>query len=85
MWQIETNFFLLPVVVLCGAFPTTVFPLARGQQQNQNVTCDQSGYISCWDYENYYGNQTSLQMGCPGLSKDNNIHVDSYCVGFMAG
>ena len=24
-------------------------------------------------------------MGCPGLSKGNKVHLDNYCVGFMAG
>jgi hypothetical protein len=23
-------------------------------------------------------------MGCPGLSKGDKVHVDNYCVGFMA-
>lgn len=37
------------------------------------------------NYGHYYGNQTSLQMGCPGLSKGNKVHLDNYCVGVMAG
>ena len=24
-------------------------------------------------------------MGCPGLSKGDKVHVDNYCVGFIAG
>ena len=24
-------------------------------------------------------------MGCPGLSKGNKVHLENYCVGFMAG
>ena len=58
----------------------------ENQYTNINISnCDTPGYLSCWDLGHFAGNQTSLQMGCPGLSKGNKIHLDNYCVGFMAG
>jgi hypothetical protein len=55
---------------------------------NGNVAltnCDRPGYTPCWDLGHFVGNQTSLQMGCPGLSNGTKSQADNYCLGFNHG
>jgi hypothetical protein len=52
---------------------------------NDEQTCDRPGYTPCWDLGHFAGNQTSLQMGCPGLSNGNKTQADNYCLGFKQG
>jgi hypothetical protein len=40
------------------------------------TNCHSPGYTPCWDLGHFAGNQTSLQMGCPGLSNGPIIMVD---------
>jgi hypothetical protein len=49
------------------------------------LNCDMPGYTSCWNLGHFAGNQTSLQMNCPGLSNGNKSQADNYCLGFEQG
>ncbi|MFZ0894295.1 MAG: hypothetical protein WAZ77_07310 [Candidatus Nitrosopolaris sp.] len=58
----------------------------ENQYTNINASnCDMPGYLSCWDLGHFAGNQTSLQMGCPGLSNGNKTQADNYGSGFKEG
>jgi hypothetical protein len=58
----------------------------ENQYTNINASnCDMPGYLSCWDLGHFAGNQTSLQMGCPGLSNGNKTQPDNYGSGFKEG
>jgi len=58
----------------------------ENQYTNINISnCDMPGYLSCWDLGHFAGNQTSLQMGCPGLSNGNKTQADNYSSGFKQG
>lgn len=58
----------------------------ENQYTNSYVSnCDMPGYSSCWDLGHFAGNQTSLQMGCPGLSNGNKTQADNYRSGFKEG
>lgn len=51
----------------------------ENQYTNINISNrDMPGYLSCWDIGHFAGNQTSLQMGCPGLSNGNKTQADNY-------
>ena len=59
---------------------------SENQYTNINISnCNMPGYLSCWDLGHFAGNQTSLQMGCPGLSNGNKTQADNYGSGFKEG
>jgi hypothetical protein len=49
------------------------------------MNCDRTGDTPCWDLGHFAGNQTNLQMGCPGLSNGNKTQANNYCLGFKQG
>jgi hypothetical protein len=55
----------------------------ENQYTNINISnCDMRGYLSCWDLGHFAGKQTTLQIGCPGLSNGNKTQADSFSLGF---
>ncbi|PWU79103.1 MAG: hypothetical protein DLM72_19060 [Candidatus Nitrosopolaris wilkensis] len=71
---------LLSVVTHIGSAVASINP--GNQIDMASMNCDRPGYTPCWDLGHFAGNQTSLQIGCPGLSNGNKTQADDYCLGF---